>query len=118
MANLASRFLLEIAALIGIGLAAWGLAPDPWRWLLAVALPLLAAAAWAVFAVPDDPSRSGRAPVPVSGRLRLVIELGILSGGIACYALAGHGMIAALLAALLVLHYGLSGDRIRWLLDR
>ena len=118
MANLALRFFLEVAALIGFGLAAWRFAPDPWRWLLVVGVPLLAASIWGTFAVPDDPSRSGNAPVPVSGRLRLAIEFVILGGGFLSYALVGRTMIAVVLAALFVLHYALSRERIVWLLGR
>ena len=80
--------------------------------------PLLAASIWGIFAVPDDPSRSGNAPIPISGRLRLAIEFVILGGGIMSFALAGRTITAAVLAALLVLHYALSRDRIDWLLRR
>ncbi len=77
MANLALRFALEVTALIGFGLAAWDVASGPWRWLLVVGVPLLAATIWGTFAVP-----------------------------------------AGVLAALLVLHYAISRDRIVWLLGR
>jgi len=62
--SLALRFLLELAALIALGL--WG--AHQAGIALALALPATAAALWGIFAVPGDPSRSGKAPVPVSGR--------------------------------------------------
>ncbi|MEX2373053.1 MAG: DUF2568 domain-containing protein, partial [Dehalococcoidia bacterium] len=79
--NLGLRFLLELAALAGLGLAGWRLAPAPWNWLAVIALPVLAAALWGVFNVPGDPSRSGSAPVIVPGGLRLAVEFLVLFGG-------------------------------------
>ena len=47
---------------------------------LAVALPLLAAAAWAVFAVPDDPSRSPhRTPPGGEGMTKMLDSDGIMA---------------------------------------
>jgi hypothetical protein len=40
-----------------------------------ILIPLLAATAWGVFNVKGDPSRSGKAPVPVPGIVRLLLEL-------------------------------------------
>ncbi len=72
--NLAVRFFLELSALASFGIWGWRLREDGWRFALALAIPLTAAALWGTFAVPDDPSRSGSAPVPVPGILRLAIE--------------------------------------------
>lgn len=115
--NLTLRFLLELAALAGFGLAGWRLGDSSLsRWPLALLLPIAAAALWGIFAVPGDPSRSGAAPVPVSGSIRLLLELLVLCGGAAAYWIAGHRMAALTLAMLVAFHYGLSADRIRWLL--
>ena len=73
-ANLAIRFFLELAALGAMGYWAWRQGEDTTRYVFAVLAPLAAAAVWGIFAVPDDPSRSGSAPVPVPGALRLGIE--------------------------------------------
>lgn len=116
--NLGLRFALEVTCLVGIGWASWHLTAPPWRWALVIAIPLVAAAAWGVFAVPDDPSRSGSAPVPVPGLLRLIIEFAVLGAGVAGFALAGRPIIAATLAVLLVGHYVWSYQRIIWLLGR
>jgi hypothetical protein len=116
--NLAMRFLLELAALAAFGVWGYRSHQSGLRTLLAVALPLCAASVWGVFAVPDDPSRSGRAPVPVSGPLRLVLELAFF--GLASWALsrAGQPRLALLLGGLCLVHYALSYDRIGWLLQR
>ena len=75
--NLAVRFLLEVAALIATGIWGWNQADGSLQYVLAAAIPLALATLWGVFAVPDDPSRSGRALVVVQGIVRLVIELAI-----------------------------------------
>jgi hypothetical protein len=55
LANLALRFFLEIAALCGFGVLAWGLFSGWWRYLAVVVVLGTLMAAWAVFAVPGDP---------------------------------------------------------------
>ncbi|RUU00255.1 DUF2568 domain-containing protein [Mesorhizobium sp. USDA-HM6] len=114
--NLTLRFLLELSALLGLGMAGWSLPAEFWRWILAVALPLVAAVLWGTFAVLNDPSRSGRAPVPVSGSVRLVLELVILFGGAAGFYLAGRAATGIVMALLIVLSYAFSLDRLGWLL--
>lgn len=116
--NLTLRFLLELAALLGLGLSGWGLSDGLWRWLLALALPLIAAALWGTFAVLDDPSRSGRAPVPVPGAVRLVLELTILFGGAVGFYVAGYTTTGIILALLIVISYAFSLDRLGWLLKQ
>ena len=116
--NLGLRFLLEIASLVGIGWAAWSATASFWRWPLVIAAPLAAIVLWTVFAVPEDPSRSGNAPVPVSGLIRLGVEFIFLGGGVAGFVLAGRPIIALALAVLLVIHYVWSYERIVWLLQR
>lgn len=117
-ANLALRFLLELAALAGFAVFAWSWASGVWRYLAAAALVLVIGVLWATFAVPDDPSRSGHAPVPVSGVVRLILELLLLLGGAVALYLAGHGWMALLLAALIAVHYGFSIERLAWLLEK
>ncbi|MBN9218102.1 MAG: YrdB family protein [Mesorhizobium sp.] len=114
--NLTLRFLLELAALLGLGMAGWSLFGGWWRWILALALPLIAAILWGVFAVPGDPSRSGRAPMPVPGAVRLVLEFIILFGGAAGFYVAGHAATAIVMAVLIAISYAFSLDRLAWLL--
>ena len=117
-ANLALRFLLEVAALVAV--ARWGfLLVTSWpRYVLLLALPVGLAIIWGVFAAPDDPSRSGRAPVPIAGSLRLLLELLVFAtASCALYASDAHRAAWALAAAVLV-HNALSYDRVAWLLSR
>ena len=116
--NLTLRFLLELAALLGLGIAGWSLSGGSRRWFLALTLPLIAAVLWGTFAVRDDPSRSGRAPVPVPGAVRLVLELVILFGGAAGFYAAGHTTTGMVVTLLIAISYAFSLDRLGWLLKQ
>lgn len=115
-ANLGLRFLLEVAALLSIGLWGWQASSGLMRLVLAVAGPAAAATVWGVFAVPHDPSRSGSAPVPVPGAVRLVLELTILGGGAAMLYHTGFQTLAWIFAALILGHYLVAHRRTAWLL--
>ena len=115
-ANLALRFALELAALAGWAALAWSMAGGVWRYVCAAIAVLAVAALWGVFAVPGDPSRSGNAPVPVPGAVRLALELVILLGGAWAWSRTGQSWVALGLGVLVVLHYLASMDRITWLL--
>ncbi len=109
--NLVLRFVLEVACLVGIGVAGWQVTPA-----LGIAGSVMAAAAWGVFAVPDDPGRHGEALVPVHGWLRLLMELAVFIGGAAAWLVAGRLAVSVSLAALVVLHHVVALPRLRWLL--
>lgn len=112
-ANAVLRFILEVAALVLLSLWGWESA----GWLLGLGLPIIAAAVWGIFNVPGDPSRSGKAPVPVPGSVRLVIEGAIFIAATAA-AWAVFGILPATLFVVVVAsHYARSGARIRWLLS-
>lgn len=113
--NLALRFCLELGALVGLGVAAWKLAPGQTRWVAVLVVPIIAAVVWGVFNVIDDPSRSGAAPIEVNGWIRLGIELLILGAGAAAIAFAGRREIGIVFAVLIVFHYAASTSRIEWL---
>ncbi|MFD3429036.1 YrdB family protein [Nocardia fluminea] len=115
-ALLAVRFLLELIAITSFGVFGWRAFDSPWRYLLVVVLPVAAAVLWGTFAVPDDPSRSGGAPVPVPGPVRLGVEFGVLFGGAAALWGAGLPRWALVSAAVLVGYHLLAYDRVRWLL--
>jgi len=85
------------------------------RFGLAIGLPLLAAIFWGTFAVPNDPSRSGKAPVPVPGMVRLLLELVFF--GLAVWMLydAGATLLSFSMGVVVIVHYALSYDRIVWL---
>lgn len=116
--NLLFRFLLELIVL-GI-VAVWS-----WRtfggWIgpvLAFVIPFLLAVVWGSFTVPDDPSRSGKAPIPTPGSLRLLLELLFFSFAVWCLFDLGKSRMGTIFAALVLVHYIISADRIRWLLKK
>ncbi len=116
--NLGLRFILEMAALVAFAWWGWTAFGDGFRWLAVIAAPVAAAAAWGTFNVAGDPSRSGKAPVPVPGIVRLALE--IIFFGLAACALGFVDLPLAgwVFAAVVVGHYALSWDRIGWLLRR
>ena len=65
--------------------------------------------------MPDDPSRSGAAPVPVPGNVRLVLEVTILVVGAVALIAAGERVAGITMLALLVVHYAASAGRVGWL---
>jgi hypothetical protein len=85
------------------------------RWLFAIGLPLLAAVLWGTFAVPDDPSRSGNAPVPTPGALRLLLELSFFAFAVFTLFTSRQNTFGWILAIVVVFHYAISYDRILWL---
>ena len=116
--NLAVRFLLEIFSLAVMGIWGWRQSDNWERYFLAIGLPVIAAVIWGTFAVANDPSRSGNAPVPVPGIVRLAIEF--LFFGFTYWALCNMKSynLSLLLAVVVVIHYVVSYDRIFWLLTK
>jgi len=115
--NLAVRFLLEILALLALGAWARARFPGALGFVLMILVPLLAATAWGIFNVKGDPSRSGKAPAPVPGIVRLLLELAFF--GSATWALFSlNTTFGWIFGAVTLLHYILSYDRIAWLLKR
>ncbi len=116
--NLAIRFLLEISALISFGLWGWKFSESGWRYLLVFLVPLMFAIAWGVFNVPGDPSRSGNAPIVVSGVVRLLLELVFFTlASLALFQL-GYQNLWWILGVAVFLHYAISYDRLIWLFAR
>jgi len=116
--NLAVRFILEICALAVMAYWGWTQHVGWLRFVLAIGLPVLAAIMWGTFAVPNDRSRSGKAPVPVPGIVRLVLELAFF--GLAVWMLydAGATLLSLTMGVVVVVHYALSYDRMAWLLKQ
>lgn len=114
--NLALRFVLELVALFGLGAWGWRAVGSPVRYVLVAGLPVLAAVLWGVFAVPDDPSRSGRAPIAVRGFLRLGLELLVFGLGALALREAGLEQMGFVFALIVLIHYAISYDRVAWLL--
>jgi hypothetical protein len=106
--NLALRFVLELVALGGLALLGWTLGGG-WQVVVAVALPVVGAAAWGTFRIPNDP---GPAPIAVPGPVRLALEIAVFGGGVAGYAVAGHEVVALVVGTVTVGHYLASYDRV------
>ena len=105
-----------IVALLALGIWGWQQS-DGWpRFVLALAIPLVAAAVWGTFNVPQDPSRSGAAPVAVTGILRLAIELTLFLSAIWALYATGYTSAGLVLGIIVAVHYVASYDRIHWLL--
>lgn len=117
-ALLGLRFLLELSAFASFATLGWRATDSPARWLLVVLLPILAAAVWGVFAVPDDPSRSGAAPVAVPGPVRLLVEFAVFWGGAAALWFAGLPQLAIISVAILVVYHLAAYDRVLWLVKQ
>lgn len=114
--NLAVRFVLEIGALIALGRWGWNAADGFLRYVLALGIPALAAVLWGTFAVRNDPSRSGKAPVPVPGLLRLVLEFAFFGAATAALLASGSRQLGWIFGVVVIVHYLLSYDRILWLI--
>ena len=115
--NLLFRFLLEIMALFIMGIWGWKQSQGLTAFILALTLPILLAVIWGVFAVPDDPSRSGKAPIATPGIIRLLIELMFfIFSAWALYDM-GYTMMSIAFGFSVGLHYIISYDRIKWLLS-
>lgn len=114
--NLAFRFILELSALASFVNWGWTSFDGNTRYAMAVILPLTFMIIWGVFAVKGDKSRSGKTVVPTPGYIRLPLELILF--GLSIWALydAGNNTLSLIFLCGVMLHYLLSGDRIRWLL--
>ena len=116
--NLTVRFLLEVSALLAMGVWSWNQSEGWFRFVLALGIPLIAAIVWGTFAVPNDPSRSGAAPVAVPGILRLTIEAIIFIFAVWALYDLGFTRLSWLLGIIVVIHYLVSYDRILWLIKQ
>ncbi len=116
--NLTIRFLLELSALLAMGVWGWQQSEGRLRLVLAVGIPLIAAILWGIFAVPHDPSRSGTAPIAIPGILRLMLELAVFV--LATWALYDVGVtkLSWILGIAIIIHYLASYDRILWLIKQ
>jgi hypothetical protein len=107
--NLALRFCLELAGLAAMGYWGWQTGDGALRYLLAIGVPLIAAALWGVFRVPGDP---GKAPVPVPGLVRLALEAAFFAFAVWGLFDAGAPALGWVLGGLVVFHYLISYDRL------
>lgn len=113
--NLALRFLLEIAAIASIGIWGWTTAGNDIKFIQSIGIPILMIVIWITFAVPGDPSRSGRAPISIKGYVRLILELLFFGFSIWCIFDTGWNILSIIMGSLVIFHYLISYDRIIWL---
>ena len=116
--NSAVRLLLELTAIVSFGIWGYHQSETGIRILLAILLPLGFALLWGVFAVKDDPSRSGKTVVQTPGILRLILELGLFGAAAWMILDLDYSLIALIFGLTAVIHYFVSFDRIAWLLKQ
>jgi hypothetical protein len=115
--NLAVRFLLEMSGLVSLGIWGWKQSDGWLRFVLAIGIPIIFATIWGIFAVPDDPSRSGKALIVTPGIFRLIIEIGFFACAIWSLYDLGFNKVSMAFGIIVVLHYMISYDRIKWLIS-
>ncbi|NCB32156.1 MAG: DUF2568 domain-containing protein [Clostridia bacterium] len=110
---LAFTFFLELAGLGAMGVWGWRTGVGGMRFVLAIGVPIVAAALWGIFRVPNDP---GNALVAIPGAVRLVLELGFY--GFAVLGLYDARLIPAawVMGIVVLLRYAISYDHVLWLL--
>lgn len=116
--NLGLRFILEMTAIFAVAYWGWSQHEGWTKFVLAFGLPILFALIWGIFAVPNDPSRSGKTVVITPGWLRLIIELVIFGIGTWAFYNSGFHLIAWAFLGFVCLHYLLWIERIKWLLKQ
>jgi hypothetical protein len=114
--NLAFRLILEVAAFVALAIGGYAIGSGAFSWIFAIGLPVAGMAAWGTFNVPGDRSRSGEAPVPVPGIVRLLVELDVFGVAVIVVWFPNPTYSMMLLVGV-VIHYALSIDRIKWLLE-
>jgi Protein of unknown function (DUF2568) len=112
--GLGLHFVLELCALVAMIYAGFRLGDSLWmRLLLGVVMPMLAAVAWGVLRVPNDP---GAAIIAVPGRLRLVLEWAIFGLAIGMLSMAGRPMLAIIFLVAVLIDYVIMTERVLRLL--
>jgi hypothetical protein len=116
--NLFLRFILEMITLFMAGWWGWSAQSAPIRYLLVIGLPLLLAAVWGIFAVPGDPSRSGKTVVVTPGWIRLIIEFAFFGFGTWTFYDLGFQILALSFVIVVLFHYASWHERIIWLINQ
>lgn len=113
--NLVVRFILEILALFALGYWGWTQHTGLVQVLWTILLPLIAAALWGTFRVPDDP---GKAPVAIPGWLRFFLELVYFGSAVWALLASGESNMAYIFGGIVLVHYLVSYDRVLWLIKQ
>ncbi len=112
--NSALRFAVELAALVAVGYLGLQKGSLVWGGVAILVFSLL----WGTFNVPGDPSRSGRAPVPVRGIVRLTLEITLFAVAFMSLGALGYVSYSRYFGILLLFHYAISWKRIVWLVEQ
>lgn len=115
-ANLVLRFLLELAALAASGFWGWRQADGALGVVLALGIPVIEMILWGTFRVPEDASSSGKAPVPVPGPVRLILELTFFAFAVWALFDIDSTTLGWVMGGAVLAHYLLSYDRVIWLI--
>lgn len=107
--NLLLRFILELLGLAAMAYWRWNGHDGILRVLLAVGVPLFAAVMWGTFRLPNDP---GKAPRPVPGWVRLLLEMVFFGSAVVLLTAVGKTDWATVLGVVVLGHYALSYDRV------
>jgi hypothetical protein len=107
--NLLLVFILELAALVAMAYWGWTMHEGLLRVVLAIGVPLLAAAMWGVFRVQNDPKE---APVEVPGWVRLLLEAVFFGSAVVMLYATGKTDWATVFGVLILAHYALAYDRV------
>ncbi len=110
--NLALRFILELGILFAFGYWGWTRDIGAWRYLVAIVLPVVAAILGGTFRWPHETAGSSRAPVPIPGSLRLLMEVVLFALAIWGLYDAGATLAAVIFGLVTLLHYAISYDRV------
>ncbi len=113
--NLGVRFLLEISAMAISVYWGWKTGQGGIRYVLAFGIPLLIAAVWGTFRIPNDPSH---AIVAIPGILRLVIELAVFTFAVWAAYKTGLVTISVIMVLMIAFHYAVSYDRVLWMVKQ
>jgi len=116
--NLGLRFILEMTMLFAIAFWGWTQHEGWLKYFLSIGLPVLFAIIWGVFAVPNDPSRSGKTVVVTPGWIRLVLEIIFFMLGFWALNDIGYRLIAFIYLLFVILHYSFSISRLRWIIKQ
>ena len=111
--NLALAFFLELGLLAALAYWGWTTYVGAGKVLFGLGLPVAAAALWGIFRVPGLP---GKALVAIPGAARLALELGLFALAVILLATSHHRLLALIFGAVVIAHYLVSYDRIRWML--
>lgn len=112
--GLGLHFVLELCALAAMIYAGFRLGDSlGMRLLLGAVIPMVAAVAWGVLRVPNDP---GAAIVAVPGLLRLLLEWAIFGLAIGMLYTAGRPMLAIVFLAAVFIDYAIMRERVLRLL--